>query len=412
MFLVKLSFKNLLRHKRRTLITAAIIAWAVFFYIVFDSMLIGMNDMVFQNIIDYEYGHVQVANTTYWEEKDELPLENLVVNNEELNQNLTDIQGYQAHAPQLNFQVRLNDGINETPVMGKGIDPEKTLSVLEYEDYIVEGEMFEMGEYKTVIGQRLAEIMKLELGEYITLLTRTESDTFNTIDAEISGIINTPNPNINQNIVFVPLDIAQDTLNVDNKVTHYIMRLNTQNFNNSVIQNFQSNINNYNSNLNVYSWRDLDEVGITKAKQSGNAMILMIVLTIAAIGIVNIVILSALERMEEIGMMKALGLKEKEIVFTFVAESTLIGIIGGVLGVILGAIAVYLMTIYGLDFGALMDMDMSEYGIPIISTIYGSWNPGTFIYMFLFAVFGSLLASILPARWAAKKDPVKAIYRR
>jgi putative ABC transport system permease protein len=412
MFLVKLSFKNLLRHKRRTLITAAIIAWAVFFYIVFDSMLIGMNDMVFQNIIDYEYGHVQVANTTYWEEKDELPLENLVVNNEELNQNLTDIQGYQAHAPQLNFQVRLNDGVNETPVMGKGIDPEKTLSVLEYEDYIVEGEMFEMGEYKTVIGQRLAEIMKLELGEYITLLTRTESDTFNTIDAEISGIINTPNPNINQNIVFVPLDIAQDTLNVENKVTHYIMRLNTQNFNNSVIQNFQSNVNNYNSNLNVYSWRDLDEVGITKAKQSGNAMILMIVLTIAAIGIVNIVILSALERMEEIGMMKALGLKEKEIVFTFVAESTLIGIIGGVLGVILGAIAVYLMTIYGLDFGALMDMDMSEYGIPIISTIYGSWNPGTFIYMFLFAVFGSLLASILPARWAAKKDPVKAIYRR
>jgi len=412
MFLVKLSFKNLLRHKRRTLITAAIIAWAVFFYIVFDSMLIGMNDMVFQNIIDYEYGHVQVANTSYWEEKDELPLENLVVNSEELNQNLTVIEGYQAHAPQLNFQVRLNDGVNETPVMGKGIDPEKTLSVLEYEDYIIEGEMFEMGEYKTVIGQRLAEIMKLELGEYITLLTRTESDTFNTIDAEISGIINTPNPNINQNIVFVPLDIAQDTLNVDNKVTHYIMRLNTQNFNNSVVQNFQSNINNYNSKLNVYSWRDLDEVGITKAKQSGNAMILMIVLTIAAIGIVNIVILSALERMEEIGMMKALGLKEKEIVFTFVAESTLIGIIGGVLGVILGAIAVYLMTIYGLDFGALMDMDMSEYGIPIISTIYGSWNPGTFIYMFLFAVFGSLLASILPARWAAKKDPVKAIYRR
>ena len=412
MFLVKLSFKNLLRHKRRTLITAAIIAWAVFFYIVFDSMLIGMNDMVFQNIIDYEYGHVQVANTAYWEEKDELPLENLAVNNEELNQNLTEIDGYQAHAPQLNFQVRLNDGVNETPVMGKGIDPEKTLNVLEYEDYIIEGEMFGMGEYKTVIGQRLAEIMKLELGEYITLLTRTKNDTFNTIDAEISGIINTPNPNINQNIVFVPLDIAQDTLNVDNKVTHYIMRLNTQNFNNSVIQNFQSNINNYNSNLNVYSWRDLDEVGITKAKQSGNAMILIIVLTIAAIGIVNIVILSALERMEEIGMMKALGLKEKEIVFTFVAESTLIGIIGGVLGVILGAIAVYLMTIYGLDFGALMDMDMSEYGIPIISTIYGSWNPGTFIYMFLFAVFGSLLASILPARWAAKKDPVKAIYRR
>ena len=412
MFLLKLSLKNLFRHKKRTLITAAIIAWAVFFYILFDSMLIGMNDMVFQNIIDYEYGHVQVSNAEYWEEKDELPLENLIVNDQNLNQKLTEINGYQAHAPQLNFQVRLNDGVNETPVMGKGIAPQETFSVLNYEEYIIEGEMFNLGENRAVIGKRLSEIMKLNVGDYITLLTRTETDTFNTIDAEISGIINTPNPNINQNIVFVPLDIAQDTLNVDNKVTHYIMRLNTQNFNPSIIGNFQDELNNTNNNLSVYSWRDLDEVSITKAKQSGNAMILIIVLTIAAIGIVNIVILSALERMGEIGMMKALGLKEREIIFTFVTESTFIGIIGGVLGVILGVISVYLMKIYGINFEALMGMDMSEYGVPIISTIYGGWNPNTFIYMFLFAVFGSMFASILPARWAAKKDPVKAIYRR
>jgi len=375
-------------------------------------MLIGMNDMVFQNIIDYEYGHVQVSDPNYWEEKEELPLENMIINNEELNQKLTEIEGYRDHAPQLNFQVRLNDGVKETPVMGRGIEPDKTFSVLNYQDYIVEGEMFQMGENKTVIGKRLAEIMKLGLGDYVTLLTRTENDTFNTIDAEISGIINTPNPNINQNIVFVPLDVAQDTLNVDNKVTHYIMRLNTQNFDNSVINNFQADLNNFNSNLSVYSWKDLDEVSITKAKQSGNALILMIVLTIAAIGIINIVILSALERMGEIGMMKALGLKEREIILTFVMESTWIGVIGGVFGVILGAISVYLMSIYGLNFEAIMNMDISEYGIPIISTIYGGWNPGTFIYMFFFAIFGSMLASILPARWAAKKDPVKAIYRR
>ncbi len=412
MFLVKLSLKNLWRHKRRTIITAAIIAWAIFFYITFDSMLIGMNDMVFQNIIDYEYGHVQVANPNYWEEKEELPLENMIINNEELNQKLTEIEGYRDHAPQLNFQVRLNDGVKETPVMGRGIEPDKTFSILNYQDYIVEGKMFQMGENKTVIGKRLAEIMKLELGDYVTLLTRTENDTFNTIDAEISGIINTPNPNINQNIVFVPLDIAQDTLNVDNKVTHYIMRLNTQNFDNSVISNFQAELNNFNRNLSVYSWKDLDEVSITKAKQSGNTLILMIVLTIAAIGIINIVILSALERMGEIGMMKALGLKEREIILSFVMESTWIGVIGGFFGVILGAISVYLMSIYGLNFEALMDMDMSKYGVPIISTIYGGWNPGTFVYMFFFAIFGSMLASILPARWAAKKDPVKAIYRR
>ncbi len=412
MFLIKLSLKNLLRHKRRTIITAAIIAWAIFFYITFDSFLLGMNDMVFQNIIDYEYGHVQVADQTYWDEKDELPLENLLVNNQSINQEITQIEGYQAHAGQLNFQVRLNDGVKETPVVGRGIDANQTLNVLDYEQYLKEGEFFKPGEYKAVLGQRLAEVMNLELGDYITLLTRTESDTFNTIDAEIGGIINTPNPSINQNVVFVPLDIVQDALNVDNKVTHYIIKLNNKNFRPNVISNFQNTIKTQNNNLNVYSWRDLDEVSITKSKQAGNTMILLIILTIAAIGIINIVILAALERMEEIGMMKALGLKEKEIIFTFVVESTGIGILGGIFGVILGAASVYYFSNFGIDFSLFVDIDMSTFGIPIVSEIYGVWNPWTFVYMFFFAIFGSMLASILPARWAAKKDPVDAIYRR
>jgi len=94
MFLIKLSLKNLLRHKRRTLITAAIIAWAIFFYITFDSFLLGMNDMVFQNIIDFEYGHIQVANTTYWKNKKELPLENMIVNDQRMNQVLREVEGY------------------------------------------------------------------------------------------------------------------------------------------------------------------------------------------------------------------------------------------------------------------------------------------------------------------------------
>jgi len=412
MFLIKLSLKNLMRHKRRTMITAAIIAWAIFFYITFDSFLLGMNDLVFQNIIDYEYGHVQVANSSYWENKDELPLKNLMFNNEEINKKLTEIRNYKAHAPQINFQLRLSDGINETPVIGKGISPQETLNVLNYEDYIVEGRIFQAGERKAVIGKRLADIMKLELHDYVTLLTRTKSETFNTIDAEISGIINTPNPTINQNIVLLPLDVVQDTLSVDNMVTHFIVRLDDQNFAPQIVEEFNNELQGMDRNLGVYSWRDLDEVSITQAKQSGNNFILFIVLTIAAIGIINIVILAALERMEEIGMMKAMGLKEREIILSFVLESTGIGVLGGIFGCILGAISVYFFSLYGLDFAAFVDIDMSTFGVPLISKIYGTWNPDAFINMFLFAVFGSMLASILPARWAAKKDPVQAIYKR
>jgi putative ABC transport system permease protein len=135
-----------------------------------------------------------------------------------------------------------------------------------------------------------------------------------------------------------------------------------------------------------------------------------IILLIAAIAIINTVILAALERMEEIGMMKAMGLQTKEVIYTFVLESTGIGILGGICGLLLGLAGVGLFTIVGVDFSAIIDM--TPYGIPVVGKIYGVWNPASFVTVFAFGVIVSLFASILPAYWAADKDPVKAIYSR
>ncbi|MGB4217561.1 MAG: FtsX-like permease family protein, partial [Bacillota bacterium] len=149
-----------------------------------------------------------------------------------------------------------------------------------------------------------------------------------------------------------------------------------------------------------------------EAQKAENLIILGLILTIAAIAIVNTVILAALERTEEIGMMKALGLQNSEVIYTFALESTGIGILGGVVGVVLGLISVGLLSKYGMDFESLFRMDLTEFGIPVIGRVYGTWNPSAFVMVFLFGVIVSLLASILPAYWAADKDPVKSIYHR
>ena len=78
MFLTKLAFKNLVRHRTRTLAVGLIIAFAVFFYIMFDSLMAGMNEMSYEAIIDYETGHLQIVSSAYWEEEEKLPLDNLI----------------------------------------------------------------------------------------------------------------------------------------------------------------------------------------------------------------------------------------------------------------------------------------------------------------------------------------------
>ncbi|MCG8643169.1 MAG: FtsX-like permease family protein, partial [Desulfobacterales bacterium] len=163
----------------------------------------------------------------------------------------------------------------------------------------------------------------------------------------------------------------------------------------------------------VKSWKESAEgvIAMTKVGDIENQIIISLILIMAAIGIINVIILSAIERLKETGMMKAMGMKESEIIFVYMMESVWIGLIGGFLGVLLGAISVAYFVNYGIDMTMFGIMDMN-YGIPIVNVIYGSWNPGAFIFVFFFGGIVALFSSILPARWAARKDPIDAIYQR
>lgn len=411
MFLTKLAFKNLIRHQNRTIITALIIALAVFFYIMLDSLIGGMVELSYESIIDYESAHLQLADPVYWEEKDDLPLEDLLLPAAEREQMLAEHESVEAAAVELNFQARLNNGQNELPVVAKAVQPENYLKLFELEDQFVSGSFFSTESRGAVLGKKLAELMRLETGDYLTLLFKDKNDTFNTLDLEISGLIHTANPNLNRNFVYLPLKQAQESLNLDNQYSKEVIRLKNQDGAAALAAELNDNYFSA-GEIRAYPWNELEAITFAGLKQSANQLILVVILLIAAIAIINTVILAALERMREIGMMKALGLQNKEIVYNFVLESLGIAILGAGIGVVLGWIGVFFLSKYGFDFTALTSMDMASFGIPIIGKLYGVWNFRAFVEAALFALLVSFLASIPPAYWVAKKDAVDAIERR
>jgi len=416
LFLLKLAYKNLFRYWKRTLIAAFIIAMAVFVYLIMDSMLLGMEDMTYENIIKYESGHLQIADKKYWEDKDELPLENLVPLESRFNEDIKKTEGYISQSPQLRFQALLNNKGDELPVIGVGINPTKALEVFDLKENLVVGTFFQNEERKVVLGKTLAELMDVNLGDYITLIFKTSTETFNTIDAQVSGLLETTNPNINNNFIYLPLDIAQNSLSVGNKVSRIIIRLN----NKSQVNNAKSQLNNIlgnnMNNLGVYTWNELEVAEVLNVDQVISKLLLAIILIIGAMGIINTVILAALERMEEIGMMKALGLKEREIVQVFMYESIGIGIIGVIVGSIFGALTIWYLVNFGMDYAIFMEGGgkevMGDVGFPLVTKIYSSWNQTAFIIVNSFGLMTSALASIFPAYWAAKKNPIKALQHR
>lgn len=411
MFFLKMALKNLTRHKRRTIITALIIAFAILIYVMTDGLMIGMTEMSFDNIINLESGHLQIADQDYWEDRKELPLENLITPSAELEDKITQRADFEAITRRLQFAVNLNNGIDELPVKGIGIDLENDSKVFELNKYLVEGRMPAEGSTEVIMGAKLAELMDFKTGDYAVMLIRTEEKTFNTIDGEIVGLFNTPHPSLNENNVFLPLSTAQDRLNVESKISNYVVRLSDQDQAMAAAEELNGSLT---APYRAYSWKDAARSLVTMIEMQDieTQVVLAVILTLAAVGIINTVILSALERMEELGMMKALGMHEREIIYTFMGEAAGIGIIGGIMGIIMGIIGLYIFNIYGIDMAAMTGGGDFDYGFPLSGTIYAGWQISSFIFVFVYGVSVSVIASIFPALWAARKDPVKAIYHR
>ncbi|MDP2873541.1 MAG: hypothetical protein Q8P31_13540, partial [Bacillota bacterium] len=105
MFSFKLGLKNLTRQKRRNVITIMVIAFAFFGYLFMDSVMGGMEEMSFSNIKNYDTGNIQVVHPEYWEDREKLPLENLIYINQDTLDNIKNTNGLLGVSPELRFKA-------------------------------------------------------------------------------------------------------------------------------------------------------------------------------------------------------------------------------------------------------------------------------------------------------------------
>lgn len=132
------------------------------------------------------------------------------------------------------------------------------------------------------------------------------------------------------------------------------------------------------------------------------------ILLIAAVGIVNTILMSVYSRIREIGVLRAYGMTQKDIRQLFTREGLIIGALGSLAGLALGALIDWYFTAKGLNIAATFgNMDFGS--IPVNATLYGEWRPQSFLVGFLFGTFVSWLSARIPAKRAARLEPTDAL---
>lgn len=404
-FLVSLAWKNLSRYSRRTVITAAALAVGVAVFIWMDGWLVGADLESRRNIVWYEAGSAKIMSRAYFEELATLPLKEVIEDPAAVEGALAG-SGL-ATARRVSFAgelfVSLGEDAGEGSLFVKavGLDPDTDGRVFRLEETVREGRYLRPGEPGLLVGEWLARDLGAEVGEWVTLRARSRYGAFQTLDLEVVGILNAPNPVINQGVVFLPLELADEALEMEGSVTEIALGFPEWQDPAAKLEAVRARLAGF-PDLVLADWQELakDFLAIAEGKRAGTSMLLFLIFVIAAVGISNTMLMAVFERVREIGMMRAMGMRDRSIRVTFLLEAGGIGLVGSAAGLVLGAAVNWWMVRWGLDLSAWIGE--MQIGYRVHGVFRSAWHPQALVGALVFGVLASMLISFIPSSRALK----------
>lgn len=329
MMLLKLSWRNLWRNKRRTLITVAAIVFAVFLAIVVSSLQQGTWEHMIGSVVERYSGYIQIHKKGYWHEQtldNAMPL---------LTQDSLDggAENVQAFIPRIEAAAL---GAAQKQSMGAqviGIDPQKETALTGMADRLVSGRYLDKKDAGVLITLGYAQTMKLEVNDTLVLLGQGYHGVTAVGKYPVRGIVDLGNPILNQATVFLSMPQAQYLFGMPGLVTAMVINLKN---NYKVEETTESLRDALPERYEVMDWKEMNPslVQAIQADTGGMAIMLIIIYIVIAFGIFSTILMMTMERTHEFGILKAIGMKSWRLSLMMFYETVFIAILGIGLGVL------------------------------------------------------------------------------
>ncbi len=399
-FLFIFAFKNILRQKRRTILTSLVITIAITFFIIMSSLLKGFYDTSFENELNYNTSHMKIRSSNYDENK---PFEqdNLVYNYSDIIKILKKYSFIKGYTEILSFQGEIDNFIDSRFVIVMGVNFNTIDSVFVFRKFIYKGGI----EDGLIIGEQIAKDMNLDIGSSV-FITFRKKDMIESREFIISGIISSPNPIVNNSYVYIDIENAKEMLGVDG-ITEIAIK--TENYNNC--SKYSNIIKTEVPYIKVFTWEKLAEdfLQMAQAKAKGNGVLIFFIAIIGFVGVINTTMISVYEKRREIGTLKTLGMKESEILLVFLIECFFIGLFGVFLGLIIGSLGNLYFVIHGIDMMSIWNIENMNIGYKVLGIIKSRWDFPSIILVSILSIFFTTIAGFFPARKGAKMEPQDAL---
>ena len=403
---LRLAWRNVWRHRRRTLIVVLAISFTLALMMLYDGLIAGFDMAIYGNAIKILGGNIQIHAAGYGTQTGQMPLLPLADDGAVL-------KAAQALPELVTASRRINTGglvTNRTGAFGvtvTGIEPEKEAAVLLVSQHVTSGRYLTSTDGDAIfIGKGLADEMELKVGDRITVAGSAAHSQTRKRTMTVIGIYDVGMPDIEKRGLFISLAEAQDLFGLGSASTEVVLYLNNLGSEPALIRQLQAGLSGY----EFGSWQTEFPELETAINTKGGVMNMfgIVMLLIAGIGILNLLLMAVYERTRELGLLSAFGMRPAQISLLFVLEGVMMGLLGVVLGVGFGLLLNWSMAQVGLDFTSYQNA--ASYMALITTKVYPSLGLEQIWLRVGAALLISVIASLLPAVEAAQSEPAQALH--
>lgn len=398
-----MAYRDLGRNRRRSLFTLIAVALGLALLIVMNGWIAGTVEDVVQNNIRLRTGHVQVRASSYEEEKLSLLRRDLLMNPGELAAQANALSEVKAAAPVVWASGILETADDSAGLRVYGIDTDSPIYA-PIREAVVAGEFLAADDRGGIlIGKRLADSMNTGVGQKASLAVVDADGQVDEGAFTIRGLFSTGVPSYDESAVLMPLSTAQSFARIDEQASSIVILLKDQADADKVAAALKS------PEVAVLTWTDMNQL-FTQTIQSAMGFYVLldvIVMLIVAAIIVNTLLMSVFERIREMGILAALGMKGRHIMQMLLLEAASLGLAGIAIGIVLGLAGVWYLATTGYYIGDIATVTGSD--VALGTSLHARFVPGTFAGLSLATLIVILVASLYPAWYAARLQPVEAL---
>jgi ABC-type lipoprotein release transport system permease subunit len=399
----KLTWRNLWRNPRRSLITMSSVAFAVMLAIVMGSLQKGIFDNLIRDVVSFYSGYLQVHHEGYW---DEQVLEESFPEDAAMVRKLSQIEGVKAVVPRLETFALASVGSLTKGCLVAGTEPERERAMTRLPEKLSAGEYLDGRGKGILIGEGLARKLQVGVDDTVILLGQGYQGSMAAGKYRVLGLLRFGAPQLNDAMVYMDLVTARQFTGAENLLTSLAFALeNPQDL--ARIQQAVRKVSG--PGYEVMTWGEMmpEISNHIKADRAGLYVMIGILYSIIAFGLFSTVLMMMAERRYEFGMLIAIGMKKSRLALTLVMENLFITIIGTLAGMAVSLPLVMLLKQKPLRLTGNVAEAYEKFGFEAIFP--AALDGAIFLNQALTVMVLALVIGLYPIVHVARINPVMAM---